>query len=235
MAQTRSSAQKNNSAHYPMPIPPLPSLVLDASTPLLQAGILENGDWMAFQKVENVDVLEALFGIVQQLLKQSHLTWTDLQSLVFCEGPGPLLSLRIGAMAMKAWQIQSRLPVYTYRNLDLAGRHIANTTGLCCFDCGTLVRRGSACMSTFQNGGRVETSMVTVESFALIERPIYLIEQRALFATPELSKTIKWHYSIKSAPVDFSDETLLRASITPEVFIPEQAEFQKWNTQRHRG
>lgn len=77
-------------------------LFLDCSGPGVQIGLLRKDGWIAYRKIEG-SALEVLFDGVQNLLRAETINWSDIHGILFCEGPGSLLSLRIGAVAVQTW------------------------------------------------------------------------------------------------------------------------------------
>lgn len=77
-------------------------LFLDCSGPGIKIGLLRERSWLAYQQAKG-SALEVLFDEVKDLLEQEKLDWSELSGVLFCEGPGSLLSLRIGAMAVQSW------------------------------------------------------------------------------------------------------------------------------------
>ncbi|MCD8483802.1 MAG: hypothetical protein LR015_14820 [Verrucomicrobia bacterium] len=80
------------------------SLWLNFSTAQVQTGILNtDGSW-AFFDTGAGETLQLLFAQVQQSLSVVSGGWQGLQHIVYSRGPGNLLGLRIGAMALQTWR-----------------------------------------------------------------------------------------------------------------------------------
>ena len=79
------------------------SLVIDGSGSAVFTGLLDaDNQWLA--KVEaNGAPLEELFPAMEVALTESGLSLADIDSYIYCEGPGSVLGLRLCAMAIKTW------------------------------------------------------------------------------------------------------------------------------------
>ena len=102
-------------------------LVIDVSTPFVQAGIACDKNW---QKVESKDsnALDGVFQTVSKLLTELKLKFHELDSVFFCSGPGSTLGLRLTLAFIKTlnWEFDQRLKLFSYNALDLANCMISN-------------------------------------------------------------------------------------------------------------
>ncbi|MCS7162679.1 MAG: tRNA (adenosine(37)-N6)-threonylcarbamoyltransferase complex dimerization subunit type 1 TsaB [Bacteroidia bacterium] len=88
-------------------------LVVETSGPSLQVGLLRDGeieggirwDWPRRQA-------EYLITVVEQVLATSQLQWSDIQGVIYHQGPGSHTGLRIGLAAVKAWALSLGWAVY---------------------------------------------------------------------------------------------------------------------------
>jgi tRNA threonylcarbamoyladenosine biosynthesis protein TsaB len=99
-----------------------PTLYLDAASPAitvgLRVGATEAPAWLRTQDEAGV----GLFRAVEALTRALGLTVADVATVVFCEGPGSLLGVRLAAMALRTWMVLPRtapLEVLGYRSLEL--------------------------------------------------------------------------------------------------------------------
>lgn len=63
-----------------------------------------------------------LFRTTEELLHTARRTMSEVRTVVFCEGPGSLLGIRLAAMAVRTWMALPRaepLRVFAYRSLAL--------------------------------------------------------------------------------------------------------------------
>jgi tRNA threonylcarbamoyladenosine biosynthesis protein TsaB len=107
-----------------------PVLFVDAATPLLAAGLQAEVDgpisWQTSQEEAGV----GLFRLVERLLGGAEVPMTAVRSVVFCEGPGSLLGIRIAAMALRTWLVLPRafpLRVSAYRSLELVAADLLSS------------------------------------------------------------------------------------------------------------
>jgi hypothetical protein len=93
------------------------SLVIDTSTVLHQAGILEGNRFIAFSSSED-DTLAGFFSILSPFLNNFH-----CGEIIFCEGPGKLLGIRSALMFTRIAKIvHPHIRTYSYGNLVLVDR-----------------------------------------------------------------------------------------------------------------
>jgi len=115
----------------PEPLPTdVPVLVLDATCPMVFAGIWKSGQWLATQSVEQ-SALDGLFAGVQSVIEQSNLSLDDMGAFVYDEGPGSILGIRISAMAIVSWKTQpalTQVPLFTFRSLEWAVAQVRSDT-----------------------------------------------------------------------------------------------------------
>ena len=89
-----------------------PALFIDAASPVISVGLQPAADvapvWRQARDEAGVALFEAVAAIT---------------TVVFCEGPGSLLGVRLTAMALRTWSALPRakpLRVFGYRSLELA-------------------------------------------------------------------------------------------------------------------
>lgn len=102
-----------------------PWLLLDAAAPTLCAGIGGGRNATGKEATWRETAEEAgvgLFRTTDELLRATGLTMADISMIVFCEGPGSLLGIRLAAMAVRTWQAlprPRRLKILGYQSLAL--------------------------------------------------------------------------------------------------------------------
>ena len=79
-------------------------LVMDASVPLVQVGLLSCGEWVSFYKTGGEVPLKGLYGGVQRCLEESGKSLKDVDEMVYCRGPGSMLGIRLVAMGIRTWR-----------------------------------------------------------------------------------------------------------------------------------
>jgi len=99
----------------------MPVLFLDAAAPLLAIGLQVSGSTPEWRTTAD----EAGVGLFQEtdvLLRAAAIAVDNIRTVVFCEGPGSLLGIRLAAMALRTWMALPRdkpLRVLAYRSLAL--------------------------------------------------------------------------------------------------------------------
>jgi tRNA threonylcarbamoyladenosine biosynthesis protein TsaB len=97
-------------------------LFLDAASPRLHAGLLCAANAAPAWRDSDDEAGVALFRETDELMRATGLTIGDIRTVVFCDGPGSLLGVRVAAMALRTWLALPRaqpLRVLAYRSLTL--------------------------------------------------------------------------------------------------------------------
>jgi hypothetical protein len=98
-------------------------LVLDASSPIIQAGIAKEKGWRKIAYSEK-PALNGVFETISTLLRDLKIKISQVDAVFFCAGPGSTLGLRLTLALIKSmqWEKQSGLSLFSYNALDLAAR-----------------------------------------------------------------------------------------------------------------
>lgn len=127
----------------------VPLLFVDASAPLVQVGVWQDGAWLAHLCVD-APALEAIFHTVRTVLAQADVPLAGIGGFIHNEGPGSILGIRLGAMALRVWALGGQagagstgsagnagstgnavagLPVWAVRSLPLLATKVAACAG----------------------------------------------------------------------------------------------------------
>lgn len=213
-----------------------PLLLTDCSAPGVRAGILGEHGWLAYVKLEG-ETGSKLFKAVKQLLAETNLQLKELQSFVYCEGPGSTLGIRINSMALRTWTSISPIvqTIYTYRSLEAAGMLIAlerkdeNT-----FTVLSDLRKNSWNALRFdQETDSDEIRVASAEELSDWPETRYFIKQRIHSpGMPPGAELIDYDLEALGPQPHFLAS--LRKVEKPEIFQTTTTEFQKWTPNRHR-
>lgn len=102
------------------------TLVIDASTPRLFVGVMEDASWLKLAKKDS-GALEGLFDLAQEIFKDFPLE--TFQRIALCTGPGRLMSLRVAAVAANEWAGSTR-ERWAYNSLELASLALSQPVGV---------------------------------------------------------------------------------------------------------
>ena len=105
-------------------------LVLDVSSPCVQAGIAGETGW---RKIVDCPAppMQGVFESVTQLTRELKISANEIDAVFFCAGPGSTLGLRLALAFVKTlqWQRKNHLQLFSYNALDLASQMM---TGIHC-------------------------------------------------------------------------------------------------------
>ena len=98
-------------------------LVLDVSSPCVQAGIAGETGW---RKIVDCPAppMQGVFQSVTQLTHELKISANEIDAVFFCAGPGSTLGLRLALAFVKTlqWQRKNDLQLFSYNALDLASQ-----------------------------------------------------------------------------------------------------------------
>ncbi|WP_309398239.1 hypothetical protein [Cerasicoccus maritimus] len=216
-----------------MTLPEQPLLVIDAASPRCFVGIWQSGAWLANASPET-PALEGLFAGVEQILCDAKLTLADLGGFVHAEGPGSILGIRLSAMAIRTWRTlpaYADKPVWAYGSLQFVAAAYQAAHGGAPVNAISEFRHGRWNLLT----AGAET-VIAVEDAALadVPEPLIYFRQRKSWK-PAPSHAQEWAPQMADCAPVLTTPGLLRPIDAPDVFIAEEAVFQKWSAERHRG
>lgn len=209
-------------------------LALDAATPLSQAGLWRDGEWLAWEGLRG-GAERSLFEAVERCLSRASCTILQLDGFFYCEGPGSMLGTRIASMAIRGWQsvFDEPRPIYSYFSLEAAARLRMIGGQEPPFAVISDARRGF--WNVCEVSGRdapCRIARLTDDELSGLTSPCFRLEEVRKGPCPVAADEISSDFS--AAPGLFSAEGLLRQSDTAEVYMPASPEFKKWIPQRHR-
>ncbi len=213
-----------------------PLLVTDASSPGAQAGVLVDGQWASFAKLEG-EASKVLFTAVETVLEEAGLTLNDIRGFAYCEGPGSTLGIRINSMAIRTWNslMNTPMPIFSYRSLNACAASVEyqepTDTSYAIFS--DLRKNIWNALRVNEDSETGELEIVEAKDLGNWPKPRYYIQQR-LFSPgkPEGSEALD--YSIESLGAENRLIDLLRKVETPEVLQTTETTFKKWVPARHK-
>jgi len=204
-------------------------LLVDASSQV-QVGIPDAKGWLSLTR-EKKPALESLFEAILKSLGQIDSSATAIDAILFCEGPGSTLGLRIAATAVKTIlrENEPSPTLFTYNALDLAAI-LANDAS-------------RPILAPFRKGKRLlrnPTSNSAISSIEVLEEPISESLSKEALHLPSLRSWETLPEGLDVLDYDISHIAglagigpILRHAEIPEVFTPLPAEFRKWKPARN--
>ena len=206
----------------------LPFLI-DASLQV-QVGIPDSKGWCSLAREEK-PALESLFVAISRSLGEITASISAIDAILFCEGPGSTLGLRIAATAVKTIlrENEPSPTLFTYNALDLAA----------------ILANDVSCpiLAPFRKGKRLLRSPIedsAIGSIEVLEEPISGSLEREAVHLPSLRSWESLPEGLDVLDYDISRiaglsglAPILRPAEMPEVFSPLPAEFRKWKPARN--
>jgi tRNA threonylcarbamoyladenosine biosynthesis protein TsaB len=216
------------------PTPPLPALVIDASGSSVFAGVLgKDGNWLAQSAAEGA-ALESLFPTVDAILQATQLSFADLRSYIYCEGPGSVLGLRLCAMAIETWSrlYPASAHYHSYNSLQLCAALIcADTPGIGRALLVSDWKKGAWNAVTIQDGRPGATDVADDAMIADWSGPLYHLPQRKGWQQPPANATAVDYHPARLPEVLH----LPTPSKGVELYASGINVFKKWTPERHRA
>src|SRR5262245_55737984 len=93
-------------------------LLLDAASLHVTVGLCRTGESAIWSGAQS-EAGHAVFWGTKEVLEKAHMRLDDVESFIFCEGPGSMLGTRTVAMALRTWQTLRVRPCYAYQSLTI--------------------------------------------------------------------------------------------------------------------
>ena len=213
------------------------SLVIDGSGSTVFAGLLANDDqWLA--KVERPGTpLEELFPAIEIALKEADVHLSNIDSYLYCEGPGSVLGLRLCAMAIETWTrlYPQSAQLYKYNSLQLTALSLLHSTpelqdALIVSDW----KKGAWNALYIKDGKVGRTEVIDDEAMATWDGKLYHMPQRKGWQSPP-PNVITLSYDPAQIVNLRQHPSLLQATEGVELYSSGINTFQKWTPTRHRA
>ena len=214
-----------------------PALVVDGSGNRFFAGVLNSEQGWSAQITANEPPLESLFQTVKKVLKDSGIGLEDIQSFIYCEGPGSVLGLRLCAMAVETWsRLTEEKPLfYSYNSMKLTASALQHKVGI----------QGEALLiSDWKKGvwnsllirdGQIleQASIDTNELDSWQGELFHLPARKGWQSPPAKAQTVE--YCMSQFPELSAHYPLLHETESVELSTAGANSFQKWTAERHRA
>ena len=213
------------------------SLVIDCSEGEVFCGLLDaDRRWLA-RRQSGPGALEALFPSVAAVLREAVRAPGSIRRYLYCEGPGSVLGLRLGAMAIETWCRLSAAPVERlgYGSLQLTAALLLIDDPALQNACIVSDWKQDAWHSLEIRDRRAgEVATLPTSEIQSLDGPLYHLPRRKGWqAPPDGAQTLPYQPSRLDEVLD--SPGLLRPSAAVELFQPGGNTFAKWNPQRHRA
>lgn len=214
-----------------------PLLVLDAATPKLHVGIIENGKWTArFESDESA--LESLFDGARLCFEKAGVSLYSIKGILFNQGPGSLLGLRIAVMAIEPWRKLlekegQKVPVWSYTPLGLTALTLGEKSG----SLFTEYKRGLWHVLPLgpENKENPPLYIEECEATNLTELPkphFHLPGRKSWESPPEGTTAVA--YTLDNLPEFLENPDLIFPNPELKLFTEGSTEYKKWTPSRHR-
>ena len=211
-------------------------LLLDASTLIVQTGILRDGAWLAYCENEN-ESLNAIFKGSAECLKKAQCEFDAIDGFLLCEGPGSVLGLRLALMAVKTWRSlpsHRQSKVYLYRSLEVAAAMLSKQKAKPPFHLICDFKKDQWNLLTVRKDHRSQKmKQAPAQYLKNLTGPVWYIRQRKNAHLPPF-QVKKFKYSLKTLPALLDQPQLFHSDHDLSQINPGKSEFAKWQAQRHR-
>ena len=215
----------------------LVSLLLDTSRKVPVFGVFSKN--LPLQLCSGVgNTLEVFIAALRQYLENKNLTWKEISEIVFCEGPGSTLGIRVVNLFLSTLQVATKsFPlIRSFNSMILHGKML--------WDEGNRIQKW-VLVSDYKNQkflaldshstlSEESIRVITDSTLASLDEKIYFIPQRR-----DTLPMVRNYQKIPYQPEKFSEVLLenpevLKTVSLPRSFEPEKNTYQIWNGQRHQ-
>lgn len=217
-----------------------PALFVDTASSLVVVGLQTRaGDDAAEWRMSRDEAGVALFRLADELLRDAGLTIADLRTVVFCEGPGSLLGIRLAAIAVRTWLALPRpavvppLRVLAYRSLVLVAADALMQGEALPFHVIADARRATWNVLTVSTSA-ADMANAPIRRWSANELlpPACAVLHPAEFPhwqpLPDAARAIPYRPQFLPRLVA-GHPTLLHAVDQPDAFLTEMPEYRTWN------
>ena len=202
-------------------------LLIDASTPLLQVGVIEKEGWKSIETSEK-QVMEGLFVASQKAMAKANLSLSSVDAIFFCEGPGSTLGLRIVCAFIRTiqWANHPTPLLMKYNALDLGQTICKSKTSI-----QAPFRRGFRLVRTGGQGIGEKKVFSTEDATQQFPESIHFPDPRN--PSEEFPKEKIISYDLKEKIKGWIDLlSISEICDTATPYNPLPAEFKKWQPPR---
>ncbi|MBW8782080.1 MAG: peptidase M22 [Verrucomicrobia bacterium] len=196
-------------------------LLIDSASMRIQAGLWHQGE-VSWQSSET-EAGAGVFACVEALLAARGLKIPDVQSYVFCEGPGSVLGIRTTAVALRIWRVLNPAPAYAYQSLNLVAHALGQTKINVIAD----ARRDSwHVLRLGEPLRRVPTAELRGEC---------VMPEGFRHWTPLPASLARTGYDLAAMLPRLMDADLFHGSAEPDAFLHEEPSYVTWTPQIHQA
>jgi tRNA threonylcarbamoyladenosine biosynthesis protein TsaB len=218
------------------PLPLSPVLVIDSASPQVVVGL--DGGTDDAKPAWSRHAVEAGIGVfagVEEVLRLTGTTLARIRAVVFCEGPGSLLGVRIAAMAIRTWNATRAHDVsgaaapacFAYRSLELAAADLVESGQTGAFSVITDARRSAwNTLEVSADGAFSGVRRTTANELETLGRPLFHPVGFALWQ-PLPPGTQMAPYRPEEVLRLARKFPLLQPCAQPDAFLTETPEYRK--------
>ena len=195
-----------------------PALLIDAASSVVQVGLLQqegSSTWETSADESGV----AVFQSVEKL----GVDPLQVNTFVFCDGPGSVLGIRTVAMALRTWGMLKPRPVFAYSSLGAVAHALGRK------DLGVIADARRDSWHHYQIGRGLRRVPATELSGELV------MPENFRHWSPLPANVTPVPYLLADLLPRIWNVDLLRATDSPDAFLHEEPNYVRWTPQIHRA
>ena len=154
-------------------------LNIETATKNCSVSVAKNGQTIACKEVAEAGYshAEKLHVFIEALLAENKLAFADLSAIAVSQGPGSYTGLRIGVSAAKGLCFALDIPLIAIDTLESLARKATIADGLIIpmLDARRMEVYSAVFDSNYQKIREVQAEIITAESFAAFDEPVYFV------------------------------------------------------------
>lgn len=154
-------------------------LNIETATKNCSVALAKDGDLILCRQIaeQGYSHAEKLHVFIEEILKESNVTFPQLQAVAVSQGPGSYTGLRIGVSAAKGLCYALGIPLIAIDTLQVLARQAKITSGIIVpmIDARRMEVYSAVFNSDYEKIRNVQAEIITTDSFSEIEEMVYFI------------------------------------------------------------
>ena len=154
-------------------------LNIETATKNCSVALAKDGNLILYRQIaeQGYSHAEKLHVFIEEILKESNVTFSELQAIAVSQGPGSYTGLRIGVSAAKGLCYALGIPLIAIDTLQVLAQQAEITSGIIVpmIDARRMEVYSAVFNSDYKKIRNVQAEIITADSFSEIEEMVYFI------------------------------------------------------------
>lgn len=214
--------------------------VLDASSPIILTGLYHSID-KRFIVIESssTEALDSIFEGLRNCLTRMNTEISQLGGFIYCQGPGSILGIRLGIMAINTWcqmtgESHRSQIILSYNSLEMVAQALLAKESSLPFHVISEYKKGHWNLLSVSEAHRFsQIRTISDEELVKLNGTFYHLPHRKP-GPMKPGKFITISYNSDLLETGLKNESLLSRAQENGVYSPVPIQYTKWQSIRHR-